>query len=117
MFRAPTGAGLPSFTLMLQDLPATPQQLARHLGLTERTMQRYMAAGDAPRPVMLATFWETRWGRSAADCEAANYAAMSYRRATLAERQVQALQHQVAELENEISRLDRAANSPVWLRA
>lgn len=117
MFRAPTGAGLPSFTLMLQDLPATPQQLARHLGITERTMQRYLAAGDAPRPVMLATFWETRWGRSAADCEAANWAAMSYRRATLAERQLQALQRQVAVLEHELSKVSGAANAPVWLRA
>lgn len=117
MFRAPTGAGLPSFSLMLQDLPATPGQLARHLDISPRTLQRYQAEDAAPRVVMLAMFWETRWGRSAADCEAANWAAMSYRRATLAERQVQALQRQVVELEHELSRLDRAANSPVWLRA
>lgn len=117
MFRAPTGAGLPSFDLMLQDLPATPAQLARHLDINPRTLQRYQATGDAPRPVLLAMFWETRWGRSAADTEAANFAALHFRRAEIAERQVRTLQRQVATLEHELAQSGQAANSPVWMRA
>lgn len=117
MFRAPGPAGLPSFSTMLQDLQATPEQLARHLDLSRRQLQRYQAADAAPRVVMLAMFWETRWGRSAADCEAANWAALHFRRAEIAERQNVALRRQVAVLEHELARVDRAANSPIWARA
>lgn len=117
MFRAPTGAGLPSFELMLQDLPATPAQLARHLDISPRTMQRYMAEAAAPRAVMLAMFWETRWGRSAADCEAANWAALHYRRAEIAERQNVALRRQLVALEAALAESHGAANSPVWMTA
>lgn len=115
MFRAPTGAGLPSFELMVQDLPATPGQLARHLDISPRTMQRYLAEATAPRAVMLAVFWETRWGRSAADCEAANWAALHFRRAEIAERQNGALRRQLQQLE--LARQDGAANSPIWKTA
>lgn len=114
MFRAPGSAGLPSFSTMLQDLQATPEQLARHLDLSRRQLQRYQAADAAPRVVMLAMFWETRWGRSAADCEAANWAALHYRRAEIAERQIVALRRQVEQLEAALAMLDRAANSPIW---
>jgi hypothetical protein len=115
MFRAPTGAGLPSFELMLQDLPATPAQLARHLDISPRTLQRYQLEGQAPRAVMLAMFWETRWGRSAADTEAANWAALHFRRAEIAERQNVALRRQLVQLEE--ARRDGAANSPIWMTA
>lgn len=115
MFRAPSMAGLPSLDQLLADLPATPEKVARHLGISPRTMRSYMQAGAAPRPVMLALFWETRWGRSAADCEAANFAAIHYRRAQSAERQNVALVRQIAVLECELAKSDSgAANSPIW---
>lgn len=117
MFRAPRPAGLPSFSTMLQDLQATPEQLARHLDLSRRQLQRYQAADAAPRVVMLAMFWETRWGRSAADCEAANWAALHFRRAEIAERQIVALRRQLDQLEAALATGDRAANSPIWMRA
>lgn len=117
MFRAPTGAGLPSLELMLQDLPATQAQLCRHLEITPRTMQRYQAEGSAPRAVMLALFWETRWGRSAADTEAANFAALHFRRAEIAERQLAALRIHVQKLESSMSDFYGAANGPSFLRA
>lgn len=81
MFRAPSHAGLPHFSLMLSDLPATVAQVAKHLDLAPSTLARYRATGQAPRAVMLAMFWETRWGRSAADCEAANWGAIYYQKA------------------------------------
>lgn len=79
MFRSPSRAGLPAFGTMLADLPATRQQIARHLGISNRTLLRYIKDNQAPRPVMLSLFWETRWGRSAADVEAANFMAINYR--------------------------------------
>lgn len=114
MFRAPGPAGLPSFATMLQDLPATPRQLAQHLDITPRTMQRYQATGEAPRVVMLAMFWETRWGRSAADCEAANFAALHYRAAMIERRQNVVLRGQLARLELELDQVGGAANGPLF---
>lgn len=112
MFRAPSQAGLPSLATMLADLPATRAQAAKHLGITTRTLQRYIESDCAPRAVMLALFWETRWGRSAADCEAANWAAQHYRRAMGLERENAALRRQVEQLER--GRNDGAANAPIW---
>lgn len=116
-FRAPSRAGLPSFSTMLQDLPATPAQVARHLDLSPRTLQRYLAEDQAPRVVMLAMFWETRWGRSAADVEAANWAALHFRRAEIAERQNVALRRQITALETALAESHGAANSPIWMLA
>lgn len=114
MFRSPSAAGLPGLDLMLADLPANQQEIARHLGITPRTLQRYKETGSAPRAVMLALFWETRWGRSAADCEAANWAALHYRAAMIERRQNVALRGQLARLERELSQAPGAANAPLF---
>ena len=82
MFRSPSMAGLPSLETMLQDLPANLNQTARHLGISLQTLKKYSKAGQAPRVVLLALFWETRWGRSAANTEAANFATVQHRLAT-----------------------------------
>lgn len=115
MFRSPSTAGLPSFEQLLADLPATPDQVARHLGISPRTLRAYMRAGTAPRPVLLALFWESRWGRSAADTEAANYGAIYYRKAMGLKRQNEALLRQIGVLEGELARAGSgAANGPIW---
>lgn len=103
MFRAPSQAGLPPFSLLVKDLPANQRQVAAHLGLTERTLSTYTTLDRAPRPVMLAVFWETRWGRSAADCEAANWGANYYRRAMSLERENRVLREQLAQLESQLT--------------
>lgn len=59
MFRAPTHAELPPLRLMVADIPATEKQMARHLGIAPRTLRRHIKNDEAPRPVMLAMFWET----------------------------------------------------------
>lgn len=115
MFRSPTQAGLPALSVMLADLPARPAQIARHLGITIRTLQRYLATDSAPRAVMLALFWETRWGRSAADVEAANWGALHYRAAMIERRTNQALRRQIDVLEGELVRsATGAANGPIF---
>lgn len=71
MFRAPWQ--LPPLSLLIDDLPTRSiQQLARHLGISERTLKRYQEQDQAPRLVMLALFWESRWGQSVLDCEIFN---------------------------------------------
>lgn len=61
---------------------------------------------------MLALFWETRWGRSAADVEAANWGATYYRLAMSLERENKALKQQMAQLEAATAAGDPAANAP-----
>lgn len=58
---------------MLDDMGAPkPSAIARGLGVSERTVQRWLAKESAPRPVMLALYWVTRWGRADVDCRATN---------------------------------------------
>jgi hypothetical protein len=111
--RLPTPAGLPPLPLMLADLgQPSARHLGRALGVTERTARRWVAAGHAPRPAMLALFWVTRWGHSAALCEAQHSAALA--RAYSA-----ALADEKAALQADLSRVlaladTGAANVPTW---
>ncbi len=115
MFRAPTQAGLPPLTFMLEDLPARRPAVARHLGITERTLERYATSQQAPRPIMLALFWETRWGRSAADAEAHNRAIVHRQHASSLGRENAALRRRIEQLEQELARADTgAANAPYF---
>lgn len=102
MFRSPSQAGLPGINVMLADLPGNHKQAAQHLGITLQTLKKYVKADGAPRAVMLAIFWETRWGRSAADTEAANWGAMYYRQAKGFEREAETLKKSLANLEQEL---------------
>jgi uncharacterized protein YjcR len=66
---------LPALQTMLDDLGGrNVEQLAKHLGVSTRTVKRWRARGGAPRAVMLALFWETTWGRSVVNCQAENAA-------------------------------------------
>lgn len=114
MFRSPSQAGLPHITYMVDDLPANREQIARHLDISPRTLDKYIVAGQAPRPIMLALFWETRWGRSAADCEASNYAAMRAGRTNALERENAELRRQIKALETLVSLNDLASNLPFY---
>ena len=105
MFRSPSRAGLPPLRLLIGDLPATHRQIATHLDIAPRTLERYITADQAPRPVMLSLFWETRWGRSAADCEAANYGAMQAGHA-------HALARENAQLRKRINQLELLLDTP-----
>lgn len=119
MFRAPTQAGLPGIDTMLDDIPATRQQIARHLGISESTLATYKRTGNAPRAVMLALFWETRWGRSAADCEAANFGQVHHAQAKALQAHCGRLAGIIWRLEMELQQAARTggavpANLPVF---
>ena len=115
MFRSPSMAGLPGLNFMLADIPANHRQVARHLGVTEQTLKKYIKAEGAPRAIMLALFWETRWGRSAADTEAANFGAIYYRKAMGLEREMIAMKKRMQAMEKELDRLNTdSANSPFF---
>lgn len=114
-FRAPTQAGLPAFTTIWDDLSATPQQIARHLGLSPVTLARYRAAQQAPRAVMLALFWETSWGRRTADIEAYNRAMTFQALSESLKRENAALRRHIDVLESELAQgCGLAANTPIY---
>ena len=115
MFRAPSASGLPPFGWMLHDMQANRPQVARHLGLSTRTPARYEAADSAPRAVALAMFWETRWGRSAADCEAAHAADVHRGHAQALANENAALRRRIEQLEYELVQAQPlAANLPFY---
>ena len=100
---------------MLADIPANHKQVARHLGVTEQTLKKYIKAEGAPRAIMLALFWETRWGRSAADTEAANYGSIYYRKAMGLERENLAMRKKMQAIQQEFDRqVHESANSPFF---
>jgi hypothetical protein len=110
MFRAP--GALPTFSLLLDDLPVGHDAVCKHLDISAATLRRYVLADHAPRPVLLSLFWETRWGRSAADCEAANAASVHAQHARALRQQNVRLHHVIDQLEKE--RSNGAANSPFF---
>lgn len=64
----PSHARLPPLSLIVADLAhPSPEQLGRALGVSSRTVRRWIAADQAPRSAMLALFWLTSWGRSELD--------------------------------------------------
>jgi len=107
--RAPTAAGLPALQTLLDDIPTTRRELARFLDVTAATLARWERAGAAPRPVMLALFWESRFGASVAHCAADNAARWHAGAAKAWERRARRLDGVVAGLLAERAELLRGA--------
>ncbi|NDZ17860.1 hypothetical protein C7T35_39270 [Variovorax sp. WS11] len=63
-FLASSFARLPTLTCLLADQMESRKNIARHLGVSLRTLQRYQASGNAPRAVY-ALWFESRWGMAA----------------------------------------------------
>ena len=53
-FLAPSFARLPPLDYLLADQMESRKHIARHLGVSLSTLQRYQASGNAPRAVYLA---------------------------------------------------------------
>jgi len=103
--------GMPSLGDMLRNLgePST-RELAKALGVSERTAREWKRKNTAPRTAMLALFWVTSWGQQWAEADAHNEAQ--------AQRQLaEAFRRRNAELENVIAQLMKigrfdSANDP-----
>lgn len=90
----------PPLSLMLEDIGQTDARVvARHLGVSERTVRYWQAKDDAPRPAMLALFWQTRWGQDHINCQAINDARFLATSVAILEAEVQRLRTRVAYLE------------------
>ena len=97
-----TPRSIPSLAIMLNDIGCgssrSNKELAKALGVCERTVRGWRDQGYAPRPAMLAIFWLTSWGQSAVNCKAHNDARMfaGY---------VGSLKSEVADLKSQLAKL------------
>lgn len=97
--RAPRPTQTPHFSALLDSLPASRKDVARYLGVSLRTLQRWEAAAAAPRVVMLALFWESKWGIDWFDCNQINTERLLRGSIDALQRQESALRARIARLE------------------
>lgn len=95
---------LPPLGAMLEDIGnPSAKQIGRALGVTPASVQRWMRQDQAPRAVMLALFWVTRWGQSIVDADAHNCATQQAQLAT-------ALKSELRKQRLELERLAKIAD-------
>lgn len=97
-------ATLPALSIILADICSpSPAALAAALDVHPRTVARWLAADEAPRPISLALWPLTRWGMSASD-------ALHYNRAELAEARRLVAEQDAEQLRRELTRVIAAAD-------
>ena len=106
---------MPPFSLMLADAGKCHATLCAHLGITLRTLQRYIAQDHAPRAVMISLWVESRWGHNMIETQIVNERAAYYALAHSWERHAAGLRRQLLALEAERSADGvQSANSPFF---
>lgn len=98
-YRAPRPTQTPHVSILLDAMPASRADVAKYLGVSLRTLQRWEAAGAAPRVAMLALFWESKWGIDWFDCNQINTERMLRGSIEALRRQESALRARIARLE------------------
>lgn len=97
MFKA---THLPPFSTLIEDqFTRDHQKIAKQVGVSLRTLQRYIAIDGAPRAVMLALFYESRWGVSLIHTSAHNDAVISAQLAASLGRENASLRARIAYVE------------------
>lgn len=100
---------------MLDDICKPDKEVARWLGISVETLRRYKRKEQAPRPVMHALFFQTRWGLSVLETEMHNRLALLESENAMLRRRVQEMQGIIRRLEIEAAEAwTGAANAPVW---
>jgi len=100
-FLAPSPARLPPFSLLLNNQTEPQAKVARHLGVSLRTLQRYKARDYSPRSVYLTLWFESRWGMSALQEKAFNEAVQARGWVASMERECERLKRVIRVLEKE----------------
>lgn len=100
---------------MLDDIAKPDKEVARWLGISVETLRRYKRNEQAPRPVMHALFFQTKWGLGQFDAEMHN--SLMYANAEIAElrKKCRELERIIERLEQEAASSGCAANSPMWV--
>lgn len=111
-FLSPSAARVPPLSFLLADQIKPPQRVARHLGVSLRTLQRYAATGNAPRAAYLALWFESRWGISALHAQAVNEAQHTRAWVASLERECERLRRVIRAYEH--AQAQPAANAPAY---
>ncbi len=97
----------------LADLGAKPADVAKYLGVTERSVWRWMADGTAPRAVLVALWHITPAGQQAVALDHGNGAMYERGYVRSMEATTARLQMQLHRLEQELDRATLAAGASV----
>lgn len=111
-FLAPSPARLPPLSFLLSEQTEPQKKVARHLGVSLRTLQRYKARGNAPRSVYLTLWFESRWGMSTLHEKAFNEAVQARSWVASMERECERLRSVIRLLDEDKER--PAANRGVY---
>ena len=110
--RAPSAARMPPLDFLLADPMEPPKRIARHLGVSLRSLQRWRASGNAPRAVYLALWFESRWGMSELHADVLNEAQHARAWVASLERECERLRKVIHAYEN--AEAQPAANGAVF---
>jgi len=103
---------MPPLDFLLADQLAPPKRIARHLGVSLRSLQRWRASGNAPRAVYLALWVERRWGMAVLHAQTLNEAQHARGWLAALERECERLRRVIRAYESAEAR--PAANSPAF---
>ena len=111
-FRAPSAARMPPLDFLLAGQMEPPERIARHLGVSLRSLQRWRASGNAPRAVYLALWFESRWGMSDLHADVLNEAQHARAWVASLERECERLRGVIRAYES--AEAQPAANAPAF---
>lgn len=98
-FVAPRPGQIGSLSVLIDAIQASRADVARHLGISTRTLNAYAGSDHAPRAIKVALFVESGYGRQQINASAHNDAVMWAGMADCLRREVATLQARVAYLE------------------
>ncbi len=103
----------PKLSIIVDDLACSPAAAAAALGVSERTLKRWLADDEAPRAACLALYWVSRWGLSALDCHL-------HQAAQIYGNQVRGLERELQRVRGELARVlhhatFESANAPTMM--
>jgi hypothetical protein len=110
---------VPSLSDMLVEIGRPkPAQVAKALDVHERTVNRWLREGRAPKPAMLSLFWLTKWGMQWLDAEVFNLAQMHMGMSQALKRELDQAKAENLRLQDQIGHLGRlgefgSANDPM----
>jgi hypothetical protein len=88
-FNAPNNIYGPELLRLFIDELGGVKRVHKYLGVTERSVWRWLSTGRAPRAAVLALYWESKWGRSQIFSDQVNEIRLLYRQVCILQDQYQ----------------------------
>lgn len=88
-FHAPNNIYGPGMLRLFIDELGGIKRVHKYLGVTERSINRWIATGRPPRAAVLALYWESKWGRSQIFTDQVNEIRLLYQQVCILQEQYQ----------------------------